>query len=169
MSELAIKDANVIIDLIYGEILETTLSGLDFTFIITDLVLEEITSPENASVQVKESINEGWISVKSFSPEEIIAIVEMQETNSALSLEDCSCLYYAKENSAVILTGDAALRKAAHRESVKVIGTIGILDTLIKDGILTEAQAAEALTKIMASNKRLPLGECESRLNKWVN
>ncbi len=167
MSNIAIQDANVIIDLVNGEVLEIVVSGLNFSFVVTDMVLGEILQPEEARPQMDRLIENQNISVVTFSGDQIFSMYGLQTKYPGLSIEDSSCLFYGKEAEAIILTGDMRLRKAAKKESVPVIGTLGILDMLLEKSVLGRALCIEALVKIMASNNRLPQKECIRRLAEW--
>lgn len=88
-----------------------------------------------------------------------------------LSLYDCTALAIAKERDIVLLTGDRALRKAAAAEGVEVLGTIGILDRLYKNGYISAESYVESLRRFQKLNGgkvRLPEKELQRRIDEVV-
>lgn len=86
-----------------------------------------------------------------------------------LSIYDRIALAIAKIRGIYLLTGDGALREAAIREKVKIIGTIGILDQLIDDNLITINEykfCLQQLQKHNGSKVRLPSNEINLRLQK---
>jgi predicted nucleic acid-binding protein len=84
-----------------------------------------------------------------------------------LSRHDRVALAIAKERRIMLLTGDGALRKAAAREGVDVLGTLGILDQIWKEGKATEEEMMACLEQLKAHNGgsvRLPGEELERRM-----
>ena len=73
----------------------------------------------------------------------------------------------AKTLGVPLLTGDAALRKAAEENGVTVKGTLWVLDVLVDEAFVSSFQAKEALTQILEKGRRLPMVECQSRLILW--
>lgn len=169
MIPVAIQDANVIIDLANSELLIKVVKELKYKFCITDLVLTEITEPLNAITAMNNLIDEGLIEIISFNPDDIVGIMSLDQNYPSLSIQDSSCLFYGIKRNALILTGDKALRKASAKEGVKVKGTLGLLDDLVLNQIITKTEAHVALTKIVTLNQRLPKKECDKRFELWIS
>jgi predicted nucleic acid-binding protein len=165
--KIAVKDASIVIDLCIMELFEITVKELNWNFVITDMVRNEISKPIEAIDNLNNLISLKKITIKSFKAEEIIKILELKNKYPPLSLQDCSCLYYAKVKSALLLTCDNALRKSASKEFVQVMGTLGVLDCLVKKSILSPLRASISLKKLLEHNKRLPLTDCQNLLEKW--
>lgn len=101
--------------------------------------------------------------------EEYILAEQLNEQYKHPSNHDCVALAIAKVRGLVLLTGDGPLRKAAEKENVKVIGTIGILDKLMERGTITTEEYRECLVKLDALNGgvvRLPRKAIKERLDK---
>ena len=85
-----------------------------------------------------------------------------------LSIYDRIALTIAKNRHILLLTGDLNLRKAAQKESVEILGTLGILDRLFGYNYITEAEFDECIRKLkdlnFVSDIRLPANELEERL-----
>ncbi len=82
-------------------------------------------------------------------------------------MQDCSVLITAKEQNALILTGDNHLRKAAIDYQIEVHGILWIFDKLIEKGYISLKLACIKLTELLSFNNRLPINECNLRLEKW--
>ena len=86
-----------------------------------------------------------------------------------LSVYDRVALAIAKHRNICLLTGDGALRKAAKNERVQVIGTLGIIDSLFAQRLMTKEEYTETLEKLESNNGksvRLPKTELTARLEK---
>ena len=80
-----------------------------------------------------------------------------------------AALAIAKKRNIALLTGDAALRKAAISEGVTVIGTIGILDKLFEQLLIEMSEYKESLILLIKPNGRevrLPQAELQKRLEQ---
>ena len=85
-----------------------------------------------------------------------------------LSIADAEALVIAQTESAVLLTGDAALRKAAVESKIAVRGVIGELKRLTPL-IVDPPTALKALENIIASGSRLPRRETELARQQWLS
>ena len=68
------------------------------------------------------------------------------------------------------LTGDMALRKAAAKEGVKIMGTLGILDQLYQGNYISASEYRECLQGLQVHNGgevRLPRAELKRRLEEF--
>ena len=84
-----------------------------------------------------------------------------------LSIYDRIALAIAKTRRITLLTGDGALRKAAKNENVQVMGTLGILDQLWRQQLITAEELKTCLQQLLSNNGgavRLPRAEILSRL-----
>lgn len=159
---LAIQDANILIDLHNAGLLELYFR-LGIETHTTDLVLREVSQP------VQEYVLRGQLKVKAFSSDEMLALVAfMAKQPSGLSLEDCSVLQLALEMKAILLTGDNKLRNHAEKSKVETRGVLWLLDVLVAEMILDHATAIVCLERLMKTNPRLPVDECQKRMKIWA-
>jgi len=84
-----------------------------------------------------------------------------------LSFSDCSVLFHATQQDAIILSGDKLLREIAQSLSLQVRGTLWILNELVEQGLLETAEAIQSLELLMKINTRLPLQDCQKLIAKW--
>ena len=85
-----------------------------------------------------------------------------------LSIQDRIALAIAKKRNIILLTGDLALRKAALKENVQIIGTLGILDKLYNNAYITSKEYKNCLAELLKHNGgivRLPKDELIKRIN----
>ena len=85
----------------------------------------------------------------------------------ALSIADRIALSIARCRRIILLTGDKSLRNAAKNENVQVIGTIGLLDTLLQEVSITDDEYKDCIEELLRNNGkgiRLPEEELLRRL-----
>ena len=89
-----------------------------------------------------------------------------------LSVYDRMALAIAKCRKITLLTGDAALRKAAKLESVELMGTLGLLDKLLEQNEITAIEYKTCLKRLLLNNGkaiRLPDAAIRSRLRRFID
>lgn len=79
---------------------------------------------------------------------------------------DYLALALAKQEECTLLTGDTNLRVVAGKEKVTVMGTIGLLCTMVENQLLTVDEALAALNGMKEGKRRLPWADAEKILNK---
>lgn len=156
-----VPDASVLIDFWHGNLLPA-LFALPYRWLLPDLTLAELKAPEP---QMLLSLG---LRQATFDGQEIMNIIQLREKYSALSLPDCAALFLARRERALLLTGDRRLRKIAGNDfRLTVNGSLWALDRLVETQCITQAQAAQALRLMMQAGRRLPLAECQKRLEQW--
>ncbi len=141
--KIIVQDTNIILDLLFLDLLESTLQ-LNYEFSTVDFVLTEFIKPEQ---------------------KEKPTITAMMTKN--LSFTDCALWYSAKKLNGILLTGDAKLRKTAIADKIDVRGIFFIFDQLIEHKIITHATALIKLLQLQQHNNRLPKVEFEKRIDLW--
>lgn len=81
------------------------------------------------------------------------------------SPNDYLALALAKQEGCPLLTGDQALKLAAQREDVTVMGTVWLLRTMVENQLLSVDDALSALALMKEGKRRLPWIEAERILN----
>ena len=159
MSKL-ILDTSICIDLYNGKLLKAALQ-LPHEFVLPDVIIAELIEPAGERLLKLGFTKEGT------SSEETQHVFALRNEYAAPSLNDLFALLLAKRNDCYLITGDNALRNAAKQEGVKTHGLLWLLDAIVECKILPQAEAANALERIIAEGSWLPKKECEARLNKW--
>lgn len=162
--KLAVNDANIFIDLFDIDLLQMFFE-LNIELHTTDLVINEL-DPEQ-KLPVLEKAARGKITVKKFSEDELDEIRKLEKKRGALSIQDWSVFYYAKQMNVMILTGDNTLRKEAKSKGFEVHGIIWLLDQMVSQKTIKSKQAIEKLEALMKINQRLPKKDCEEKIKEW--
>jgi predicted nucleic acid-binding protein len=155
-----ILDTSVCIDLYNGKLLEAVLQ-LPYKFVLPDVIIAELSVPPGKLLMQLGFTEENT------SGAEIQIIAALRNKYLVPSFNDLLALLLAKRNACTLITGDNALRNAAKSEAVTIHGLLWLMDEMVKCDVLTGAQAADALDRIIAEGSWLPKKECEERLKKW--
>ena len=162
--KVAVKDANVLIDLIEADLL-----GLWFRLGIetqtTDLVRYEIRQPVQRQ-RIDAFVDAGSLKIVELSSEELL-LVQSESRRLKVSLADASAFALARSLGAALLSGDQVLRKAAAAAGVEVRGVLWVFDRLIEDGLISAPKAATRLRHLMGIGSFLPATDCMARLHRW--
>ena len=157
------SDTNVCIDFATIEKLEIPFR-LPYTYIMSQYAVEdELLSPLGLGRQLRAY---GLVPVE-ITIDEFYLAENYGNKYKKLSIYDRIALAIAKARNITLLTGDGALRKAAKQESVKVIGTLGVLDRLWNQDKISAEEYEICLRKLLENNGgvvRLPKSEILSRL-----
>lgn len=137
---------------------------LPFTYIMyAESMASELLTPVGFH---EELVNAGLVGVE-ITYDEFTLADSWGSIYPRLSVPDRIALAIAKKRNIVLLTGDGALRKAAMRENVSVLGTIGILDKLFEGNYIQQEEYQYCLSELMKHNGaevRLPSAELRKRL-----
>ena len=164
---LVVNDASLLFDLLDIGLIDD-FCQLPYQKSLTDAVLDEFD--EETFRGYKQVFEKGLLTVYYLTADQVNKVKELKKVHSAtLSFPDCSCLFLAKELSAILLTGDKALRKTARAGKIKVHGTLWVLDQLLKENIISYKKAHRKLSLLMQINRRLPRIECNKRLHAWAS
>ncbi len=163
---LLISDANILIDMEAGALMET-LFRLPMQFGIPDLLYyEEIEegSPglDQLGLQIME-VSGDFVKYAAALPRQYNPMLPAKH-GAKPSHNDYLALALAKQESCTLLTGDANLRIVASKESVTVMGTIGLLCAMVENQLLTVDEALKALHKMKEGKRRLPWPDAEKML-----
>lgn len=159
------SDTNVWLDFVTIQKMEFPFR-LPYTYIMSrDAVNDELLSPPGLGQKLT---SYGLVSVDIFT-EEFFLAEQYGYSYKKLSIHDRVALAIAKNRKIMLLTGDKALRKAAHSEGVPLMGTLGILDQLWEQQLITADEMKSCLQKLLYNNGRavrLPEEEILSRLKR---
>ena len=157
--QLLISDANILIDLEEGEILDIFFQ-LPYQFSVPDILFFEELEDQHAHLL------EMGLTLCELSAQTLIYAHELiQRVGGGPSRNDCFALALAKQENCPLLSGDDALRKVARREDVEVNGTIWVVEKLIEHDLTSVGGARDAYKKMRANGRRLPWDLALQRLN----
>ncbi len=167
--EIVINDANIFIDLINIDLLEKFLK-LDLSFQTTDFVIKELNDTDDIKQKkiVKKLITKGKkINIVKFKNSELNEMSKIQNINNGLSFTDSSCIFLAKKEEGILLTGDNLMRKLIEKAEIEVHGIVWVFDKLLEHNIINYKIAIEKMELLLEINQRLPVRICKSRIKKW--
>lgn len=161
---MVVQDANVLMDLINGGILDVwfRLGAETWT---TDFVVAEIIRPDQQKA-ISGAIKRKRIHVSGSPPEGLPPLLALSETWS-ISIADASVLRTAQIRGAILMSGDGPLRRAASNEGVDIRGVLWALDELVAANELQPSDAAHSLKQILEAGSYLPKAEYQKRLRAW--
>jgi len=160
LTSLLITDTNIWLDLENGNLLETVFD-LPFFFVSPVFAGEEI---DHEKWELLKSLG---LTVYDLNPEQISEIYTLNQYNRSVSTTDLSSFILARDLSAILLSGDGALRKLAKKHAIEVHGALWLLDQLILHGIIPASRAAAVLIRMIERGARFPKNECDKRLKAW--
>lgn len=159
--QLLISDANILIDLEEGEILDIFFQ-LPYQFSVPDILFFEELEDQHAHLL------EMGLTLCELSAQTLIYAHELiQRVGGGPSRNDCFALALAKQENCPLLSGDEALRRTARREDVEVNGSIWVVERLIQQQLITAEDARGAYTKMRAQGRRLPWELAFQRLDNF--
>lgn len=157
------SDTNVWLDFAWINRLELPFR-LQYIYLMNDeTIADELLNPPGLG----EKLISLGLQKTEMTTEEFFLAEEFNAKYNKPSTYDCIALAIAKNRNLVLLTGDAALRRAAQAEGVVVMGTIGILDQLQSESCIDDEEYAYCISRLLELNGgkvRLPKDELEKRL-----
>ncbi|CAM3920129.1 hypothetical protein CCOS865_00928 [Pseudomonas reidholzensis] len=157
--QLLISDANILIDLEEGGLLEQ-LFRLAYRFTIPDILFYDELESQHAHLL------ERGLELGELSPDTMLYAMNLIARVRGPSRNDCFALALAKQENCPLLSGDEALRKAAVREGVEVKGTLWVVEALVGSNIISLAQAHAAYELMKSNARRLPWTLAHQRLDE---
>lgn len=154
---LLISDTNILIDIEDGN-LTPLVFRLPYEIAVPDILFE---------LELREQHNhllEAGLKVKSLTTQSIKKTESLNYKYPRPSLTDHSALALAMQEKCPLLTGDKDLRAAAKSEGVEVHGTLWIIEKLLNEKLIKQAQARDSFDSMKAKGSRLPWGDVEKLL-----
>ena len=158
----AVVDAGIFIDLLQTGLLSAFISLGYINYAPPDIVAE--VKEDNRQILI-DAIQTGKILAPTI--EDLDHINLLNYKYRPLSYQDCTCLYMAIKESAILFTSEKQLRKIAKGQGLEVHGILFILDELIKVGQISYRIAHEKLSYLIRNGTFLPIDECNKRLRSW--
>lgn len=147
---LVVTDANIIIDLAAGGLLEDMFRLPHWEFCVPDtLYVEELATHHGGLPAL-------GLKVLPQSAEAVASVVELRQKYRRPSVNDLFALVLARDLNCSLLSGDAPLRAAAVAERVEVHGTLWLVEALVTQGLIPAQRMAEAYEAMRRDGSRLP-------------
>jgi predicted nucleic acid-binding protein len=157
--QVLISDANVLIDMEAGQLLEL-MFNLPFEFKVSDMLFVDELSHQHAHL-LDLGLRQTELTANS-----MMDAMRMTHAYAGPSRYDCFSLALAKQEGCPLLTGDVALRKAAQKEDVIVKGTIWLVEQMIEHNLISKLVAGRAYQSMQDAGSRLPWDDALKRLDE---
>lgn len=146
---LLISDANILIDMEEGQLLECMFK-LPFQFRIPDVLFYEELEEQHAHLP------ELGLQLGTLTGATVASISQLTRKYPKPSHNDRMALALARQEQCPLLTGDRHLRQAAEREGILVQGTLWLVEQLITHQIIDLPIAKNSYQLMQANGRRLP-------------
>ncbi len=156
-AKLLISDANVIIDMEVGGLIEQMFT-LDYEFAVPDVLYAEELKGSHPNL-LKLGLKR-----RELQPAAVAYAVALGATYRKAGRIDLMALALARQEQCRLVTGDQALREAGQSEGIEVVGTLWLVGEMLNAGIIARTGARAAYRAMKASDRRLPWGEIEKQL-----
>ena len=167
MKRIAVKDANVFIDLESMGILDLWFQ-LGYETLTSSFIADELRKGSHS--QSLAYIESGHILCVTLELIDFYPLYEELE-ESGLSAADVSVLHLAVSREALLLTGDGRLRTESSARRIEYHGSLWILEQLVEEEILEPiiaAQKLEYLQSLSGEQRRfLPSDICAKLIKQW--
>jgi hypothetical protein len=158
---LVVTDANIIIDLDAGGLLEEIFRLPDMEFCTPDvLYLEELAQNYGALPAL-------GLKVVSQPPEAVEYVTQLRPRYRRPSTNDLFALALARAMRCPLLSGDGSLRVAAETEGVEIHGTLWLIEALLQARLVGVGKVALAYEGMRRDGSRLPWEDVEAQIRHW--
>ena len=155
--DVLVSDTSVVIDLERADILDHVFA-LPFRFIVPDALYEQELKDYGG-----ERLIAMGLEVCNLTGAQVQEAQRLRTLERRISIHDSYALSLAKAEAAILLAGDAAMRRLAEAEGVRCHGTLWLFDQL--EDIESPALLFDALTRLAGHTRcRLPPHEVKLRL-----
>ena len=146
---MIIADATVLITLINIDEFDVLKLFID-QVIIPDEVYHEVSRTASAKRYLDHEIDSCFIQVAQYQDKQLF-----KDINYILDDGESASVTLALERKLPLIIGEKKGRRFAQQLGVEIIGLVGILRFLYRDGRLSEAETAEIVKKLNDSNFRI--------------
>lgn len=154
-----ISDANIIIDMDVGGVLEH-MFRLPEIFAVPDILYVEELETHHPHLPGL------GLQVKKLSAVSIAEVYRLIEVYSEPSRNDMFALSLAKQEDCPLLTGDQRLREAAVAEEVEVNGTLWLVKRMFEESVLSIDQVEIAYERMKKEKRWLPWAEVNRQVKE---
>ena len=159
--DVLVSDTSVVIDLERAEILDYVFA-LPYRFVVPDALYEQELKDYGGERLIAKGLQ-----VRILTGEQMQEAQRLRTLERRISIHDSYALSLAKAEAAILLAGDAAMRRLAAAEGVRCHGVLWIFDQLEDKQSVSRALLRHALTRLAAHPRcRLPPDEVNLRLTR---
>lgn len=160
-TKIIITDTNIITDLSNANILDKFVK-LDNVY-ISDMVKRDEINSDTGNVKI----------IKEFktinaTSEEIDEIFKISQETHGLSPYDIINFIIARNNNAILATGDKKLKDYSEANGIEVIRTLKIIKLMKERSVITSKEAIDACTKLKENNNtRIPSTDIDNTIKEF--
>ena len=159
-AKIIITDTNIITDLSNAKILDKFVI-LDNVY-INDMVRRDEINSKTGDIKLIDKFK-----TIASSEKQISEIYHIMQLKKELSVSDAINYILARDNNAIIATGDEPLRKFSNDNGVEVIRTLKIIELMVKNNIISTKEAIDACNLLKnEKSTRIPHNEIDNLINK---
>ncbi|MEX2198928.1 MAG: hypothetical protein WD886_08960 [Burkholderiales bacterium] len=161
--DVLVSDTSVVIDLERAGLIEQVFA-LPYRFVVPDALYEQ---------EMKEfggpRLVELGLQVRVLTGEQVQEAQRLRGLERHISIHDSYALSLAKAEAAILLAGDAAMRRLAEAEEVRCHGVLWVFDRMEERRVVTAAMLRDGLTRVVAHPRcRLPPEAVQLRLARFA-
>ena len=159
--DVFVSDTSVVIDLERAEIIEHVFA-LPYRFIVPDALYEQELRDYGGERLIAKGLQ-----VRTLTGAQVQEAQRLRTLERRISIHDSYALSLAKAEAAILLAGDAAMRRLAEAEGVRCHGVLWVFDQIEDRKVVADAIIREGLTRLAAHPRcRLPHQEVNLRLSR---
>lgn len=160
-TKIIITDTNIITDLSNANILDKFVK-LDNVY-ISDMVKRDEINSETGNVNIIQEFK-----TINATSEEIDEIFKISQEIHGLSPYDIINFIIARNNDAILATGDKKLKDYSEANGIEVIRTLKIIKLMKDKNIITKKEAINACTKLKENNNtRIPPVDIDNTIREF--
>jgi len=159
--KIIITDTNIITDLSNANILDKFVK-LENVY-ISDMVKNDEVNSETGNIKI---INK--FKTISATSEQINEIFKISQMTSGLSQYDIINYIIARDNNAILATGDRKLKDFSESNGVEVIRTLKIIRLMYENKIISNQDVVNACIRLKTNKStRIPINNIDDMINEF--
>jgi len=162
--KLLISDANILIDIIVGGIVERMFK-LEYDFGVPDVLFRDELQEQYPILP------DQGLKVLMLEADAIADTVDIlaKHVKTGVSSNDCMALALARQEQCPLLTGDWVLRQIALSERIDVRGTLWLIEEMFNAKLINLQLVRKAYAAMKTDGRRLPWNEVDEQLKRFAN
>ena len=161
--DVLISDTSVVIDLERAELIEHVFA-LPYRFVVPDALYENEIKDYGG-----ERLRALGLEIRALTGAQVAEAQRLRTLERRISIHDSYALSLAKAEAAILLAGDAAMRRLAEAEEVGCHGVLWVFDRLEEHQVVNAAALHAGLSRVVAHPRCwLPRDMVNQRLRRYA-
>jgi predicted nucleic acid-binding protein len=160
--KLLISDANILIDISAGSLLDE-LFRLNYEYGLPDVLFEYELQTQHPDLP------EMGLQILTLAAEAVndMAALQAKHRKTGVSIYGCMALALARQEQCPLLTGDGALRQVSLAEGLEVKGTVWLVGQMLESKLIDVERASQTYQAMKDDGSRLPWGRIEQQIKRY--